>query len=37
MADLKDAIEQEVNTTREEYFKLESHIKLYLNEMEQSI
>ena len=37
MADLKENIEHEVNTSQEEYLKLESHIKLYLTEMEQSI
>jgi len=37
MADLKDNIENEVHTAREEYLKLESHIKLYITEMEQSI
>ena len=37
MADLKDSIEQEVHSAHEEYLKLESHIKLYITEMEQSI
>lgn len=37
MADLKDNIEQEVHAAHEEYLKLESHIKLYITEMEQSI
>jgi kinetochore protein Nuf2 len=37
MADLKDNIEQEVHSAHEEYLKLESHIKLYITEMEQSI
>lgn len=37
MADLKDTIEKEVYDTREQYQKLESHIKLYITEMEQSI
>ena len=37
MADLKENIEHEVHTSQEEYLKLESHIKLYLTEMEQSI
>jgi kinetochore protein Nuf2 len=37
MADLKDNIENEVHTAHEEYLKLESHIKLYITEMEQSI
>jgi len=37
MADLKDNIENEVHTAHEEYLKLESHIRLYITEMEQSI
>jgi kinetochore protein Nuf2 len=37
MADLKENIENEVHTAHEEYLKLESHIKLYIKEMEQSI
>ena len=37
MADLKEAIEQEVNSAKDEYLKMDSHIKLYINEMEQSI
>lgn len=37
MADLKENIENEVHGAQEEYLKLESHIKLYLTEMEQSI
>ncbi|EHY52689.1 putative kinetochore protein nuf2 [Exophiala dermatitidis] len=37
MADLKDNIENEVHSAHEEYLKLESHIKLYITEMEQSI
>ncbi|KIW86047.1 hypothetical protein Z517_01441 [Fonsecaea pedrosoi CBS 271.37] len=37
MADLKDNIEQEVHSAHEEYLKLESHIKLYITEMEQSM
>jgi len=37
MADLKENIENEVHTAHEEYLKLESHIKLYITEMEQSI
>lgn len=37
MQDLKENIENEVHTAREEYLKMESHIKLYINEMEQSL
>ena len=37
MADLKENIENEVNSARDEYLKLESHIRLYITEMEQSI
>ncbi|KAI1611119.1 kinetochore protein nuf2 [Exophiala viscosa] len=37
MADLKDNIENEVHSAHEEYLKLESHIKLYVTEMEQSM
>lgn len=37
MIDLKEQIEHEVQSAREEYMKMESHIKLYITEMEQSI
>ncbi|KAI9713044.1 MAG: kinetochore-associated Ndc80 complex subunit nuf2 [Bogoriella megaspora] len=37
MADLKENIEQEVSSAREQYLKMESHIKLYITEMEQSL
>jgi len=37
MADLKENIENEVNSAHDEYLKLESHIRLYITEMEQSI
>lgn len=37
MADLKETIENEVNSAKDEYLKMDSHIKLYINEMEQSI
>ncbi|KAK8219345.1 kinetochore-associated Ndc80 complex subunit nuf2 [Zalaria obscura] len=37
MADLKENIENEVQSAREEYMKMESHIKLYITEMEQSL
>ncbi|KAF2241019.1 kinetochore protein nuf2 [Trematosphaeria pertusa] len=37
MAELKDSIENEVHAAHDEYIKMESHIKLYITEMEQSI
>lgn len=37
MVDLKENIENEVQAAREEYMKMESHIRLYITEMEQSI
>lgn len=37
MADLKDSIDTEVREAHDEYIKMESHIKLYITEMEQSI
>ncbi|KAK4998424.1 putative kinetochore protein nuf2, partial [Elasticomyces elasticus] len=37
MVDLKENIEDEVQSAREEYMKMESHIRLYVTEMEQSI
>lgn len=37
MADLKENIEHEVQSSREEYLRMESHIQLYMREMEQSI
>ena len=37
MAELKDNIENEVHAARDEYAKMESHIKLYITEMEQNI
>ena len=37
MTDLKENIENEVQSAREEYMKMESHIKLYITEMEQSL
>ncbi|KAK5165244.1 kinetochore-associated Ndc80 complex subunit nuf2 [Saxophila tyrrhenica] len=37
MDDLKYNIEREVQEAREEYMKMESHIRLYMTEMEQSI
>lgn len=37
MKDLKENIENEVHTAYDEYLKMESHIKLYIAEMEQAI
>lgn len=37
MQDLKENIENEVQSAHEEYMKMESHIKLYITEMEQLI
>ncbi|KIW01854.1 uncharacterized protein PV09_06703 [Verruconis gallopava] len=37
MADLKEQIELEVQAAKEEYVKMESHIRLYINEMEQAM
>jgi hypothetical protein len=37
MADLKENIEAEVANARENYQKMESHIRLYINEMDQAI
>jgi hypothetical protein len=37
MLDLKEKIENEVHSAYDEYLKLESHIKLYITEMEQAI
>ena len=37
MADMKENIENEIHSAHTEYSKLESHIKLYITEMEQSI
>ncbi|EGX95374.1 kinetochore protein nuf2 [Cordyceps militaris CM01] len=37
MLDLKEAIEKEVHAAHDEYLKMESHIKLYMTEMEQAI
>lgn len=37
MQDLKDNIEEEVHKCHDEYLKMESHIKLYIKEMEQAI
>ncbi|KAI1266043.1 Nuf2 family protein [Xylariaceae sp. FL1019] len=37
MWDLKENIENEVRSAHDEYLKMESHIKLYITEMEQAI
>ncbi|KAL8718426.1 MAG: hypothetical protein Q9225_004439 [Loekoesia sp. 1 TL-2023] len=37
MADLKENIENEIHAAHDEYLKMDSHIKLYITEMEQSI
>ncbi len=37
MADLKENIENEVHSAHAEYLKMESHIKLYITEMDQSL
>lgn len=37
MADLKESIETEVREAHDEYIKMESHIKLYITEMEQAL
>ncbi|KAI1648690.1 Nuf2 family protein [Daldinia loculata] len=37
MLDLKENIEREVHSAYDEYLKMESHIKLYITEMEQAV
>lgn len=37
MADLKESIENEVQSAHDQYLKLESHIKLYITEIEKSL
>ncbi|MDI1486424.1 MAG: kinetochore-associated Ndc80 complex subunit nuf2 [Ramalina farinacea] len=37
MADLKENIEDEIRSSHEEFLKIDSHIRLYITEMEQSI
>lgn len=37
MADLKENIENEIHAAHDEYLKMDSHIKLYITEMEQSV
>lgn len=37
MIDLKENIETEINSAHSEYQKIDSHIKLYIKELENSI
>jgi len=37
MADLKDNIENEIHASHDVFLKLDSHIELYIKEMEQSM
>lgn len=37
MADLKENIENEIHAAHDEYLKMDSHIKLYITEMEQAL
>lgn len=37
MQDLRENIANEVRSAHDEYLKMESHIKLYITEMEQAI
>lgn len=37
MADLKENIENEIHSARDEYLKMDSHIQLYITEMEQAL
>lgn len=37
MADLKENIEAEIHAAHDEHLKMDSHIRLYITEMEQSI
>ncbi len=37
MADLKENIENEIHSAHDEYLKMDSNIRLYIKEMEQSI
>ncbi|EKD20038.1 uncharacterized protein L3040_002285 [Drepanopeziza brunnea f. sp. 'multigermtubi'] len=37
MADLKENIENEIHSSHDEFLKMESHIKLYIKEMEQAL
>lgn len=37
MLDFKENIEKEIHAAYDEYLKMDSHIKLYITEMEQAI
>lgn len=37
MVDLKEKIESEIQAAHDQYLKLESHIKLYITEVEKSL
>lgn len=37
MVDLKENIEEEIQSSHDEYLKLESHIKLYITDMEKCL
>jgi kinetochore protein Nuf2 len=37
MADLKETVEKEIHAAREEYLKMDSHVNLYVSEMEQCL
>lgn len=37
MVDLKENIENEIHNAHDEFLKMDSHIKLYITEMEQCI
>ncbi|RKF80429.1 putative kinetochore protein NUF2 [Golovinomyces cichoracearum] len=37
MSDLKESIENEIRDAHDEYLKMDSHVKLYITELEQSI
>lgn len=34
MADLKENIEDEIHSAHDQYLKMDSHVKLYMNELE---
>ena len=34
MADLKENIEDEIHSAHDQYLKMDSHVKLYMNEIE---
>jgi len=37
MTDLKENIENEIHRAHDQYLKMESHIKLYITEMEKGL